>query len=389
MKSRYSESFLFPASQDDFRRLEIQFPAGGLHGVAVGYYDTNPEQKKLWQDSLAAQTTILAQLKNDLSTALQSNDYALANYIFVLIDGAEKQIAMARENLREDPNINAAAAKVVADINAKAEAADAAARQASALQASADFFTQQGAQDAARMAQKQADDYARQAAAQAAALAQAQAAAGATIQQAAEASEAAFKRDEILKSVAVAATQGEAMQDTSNITMLALDVDSSGPILAAKYADGGYEIVARGNGIDAWLSSHGYTRLNASQSPAYVNLLATHTAAVDTSTQTVQHTDAASGTVSTGNAATGVVRVTTSTGQTATGSGTVTAGGVTTTANPVTGTVTTTNTATGVTTTTSGSTGSTVQTVTAAAGGAGNIALFGLLGLLLLRGALK
>ena len=35
MKFRTDESFLFPASQLDFKRDHINFPAGGLHGFGA------------------------------------------------------------------------------------------------------------------------------------------------------------------------------------------------------------------------------------------------------------------------------------------------------------------------------------------------------------------
>jgi hypothetical protein len=141
----------------------------------------------------------------------------------------------------------------------------------------------------------------------------------------------------------------------------------------------------------------------------------TQKAAVDTSTATVQHTDTASGTTSTVNAATGAVKVTTPSGATVTGAGTVTAGGVITTVDTKTGTVTTQNTQTGVVTQTDASTGKTVTAVqvtgTAGTGGTfmmpdgktvtttqaitatplspGHIALAALVGILLLRGAVR
>jgi len=113
--------------------------------------------------------------------------------------------------------------------------------------------------------------------------------------------------------------------------------------------------------------------------------------AVDTSTGTVQHTDTLTGTTSTANTTTGTVAVTTPTGQTVVGTGSVTAGGVTTTVNPVTNVVTTQNPATGVTIQTNAATGQTVTTAQVAATNidAGKLALIGLVGLLLLRGAIR
>lgn len=142
----------------------------------------------------------------------------------------------------------------------------------------------------------------------------------------------------------------------------------------------------------------------------------TQTTATNTATGTVQTTDKVSGTTSTVNAATGAVTVTTSTGQTASGTGTVAAGGVITTVDPKAGVVTTQNTQTGVVTQTDAATGKTVTAtqITGTSGGggtfmfpdqktvstataitstggldSGKIALFGLIGLLLLRGAVR
>ena len=129
----------------------------------------------------------------------------------------------------------------------------------------------------------------------------------------------------------------------------------------------------------------------------------------------MQHTDTASGTTSTVNAATGSVRLTLSDGTTKTGTGSVTAGGVTTAVDTKTGVVTTQNTQTGVATQTNAATGQTQTAVqitgTAATGGTfmlpggetvtttkpitatalspGHIALAALVGVLLLRGAVR
>jgi len=418
MKSRYAESFLFPASQDDFRRQAMLFPAGGLHGldaVAPGYFEQYPDTKKSFEDQLAFYEKYLIDLKNTLANP---GPYDTQSNTQWLILNAETQIAYYKEQLRVEsnlPNFQDTISKVVNDINAKAEAADAAARQASFFQSAADLFTQQGLVDAALQNQQMADDYARVAAEQQKMYAAAQASSldniqrlsftdyglnTAAIRSAAEAAGAAaffadpdvqrsLNKPAVVQPAVVTQTQRKAMQDTSNITLLVLDVDSTGPILVVQYADGTIDFAAKGAEIDPWLNSRGYTRSSAGQTAAYADLLATQKAAVNTSTTTVQHVDTVTGTVSTGNTTTGVVTVTTPTGQTATGTGTVTAGGVTTTANSVTGTVTTKNPATGVVTQTDPTTGSTTQTVISAAGGTGNIALFGLLGLLLLRGALK
>ena len=157
-------------------------------------------------------------------------------------------------------------------------------------------------------------------------------------------------------------------------------------------------------------------RLAQEAAAAAAKAATTQKAATDTATTTVQHTDSTSGTTSTANASTGKVIVKVATGETITGTGSVNAGGVITTVDPVTGVVTTQNTQTGVVTQTDAATGKTV-TATQITGGpntggtfmfpdgktvtvtkpitstievdSGKIALYGLIGLLLLRGAVK
>lgn len=428
MKSRYAESFLFPNSQEDFRRPETFYPHQGLHGldaVAPGYFEKYPDTKKSFEDQLAFYEKYLIDLKNTLANP---GPYDTQSFTQSLIFDAETQIAYYKEQLRVEnslPNFQDTISKYVNDINAKAEAADAAARQASFFQSAADLYNEQGLVDAALQNQQMADDYARVAAEQQKMYAAAQASAldniqrlsftdyglnTAAIRSAAEAAGAAafFADPDVQRSLtkpAVVTTQTALVQPStqtiqntqrslkmrnlSDIDIMVLDVQNGQPALIVAWPDGSYEYVAIGNQIDPWLTSHGFTRANVIENPAYTNLLATQTAEVDTSTKKLLHRDNTTGTVSTGDTTTGVVAVTTPTGETVTGVGTVTAGGVTTVANRVTNTVTTTNNKTGVTTITNPTTGSTVQTVTAAAGGTGNIALFGLLGLLLLRGALK
>lgn len=159
--------------------------------------------------------------------------------------------------------------------------------------------------------------------------------------------------------------------------------------------------------------------LPAATTSAAVAATTTQTTATNTATGTVQTTDKVTGTTSTANAATGKVIVTTTDGQKSEAFGTATAGGVKTTVDPKTGVVTTQNTQTGVATQTDPKTGKTVTatqvTGTSTTGGTfvlpdgktvttnqpitstaapgeldlGKIALFGLLGLLLLRGAVR
>jgi hypothetical protein len=136
---------------------------------------------------------------------------------------------------------------------------------------------------------------------------------------------------------------------------------------------------------------------------------------VDTTSGTVKTVDTASGTTSMVDAATGSVRLILSDGTTATGTGSVTAGGVTTKVDTTTGVVTTQNANTGVATQTNAGTGqtqtavqvtgtpatggtfilpdggtvTTTESITSAALSPGHIALAALVGILLLRGAIR
>jgi hypothetical protein len=145
----------------------------------------------------------------------------------------------------------------------------------------------------------------------------------------------------------------------------------------------------------------------------------TQTGTTNTTTGTVTHTDTKAGTTSTVNPSTGAVTVTTKAGQTTTGTGSVSTANVITTVDANTGVVTTQNTKTGVVTQTDAATGKTVTAVQTSGGpntggtfmfpdgktvtttqpitattsttqlDTGKVALYGLLGLLLLRGAVK
>jgi len=235
--------------------------------------------------------------------------------------------------------------------------------------------------------------------------------------QTARASADAFQAQQAAEAAAAAAA---AAREPVSLT---LDVLSDGTaVLIGKLKDGSSLEVARGSSVDPWLTSRNMTRDSAGQTAAYVKNVqaaaaaaSTQKTAVDTTSGTVKTVDAASGTTSTVNAATGAVTVTTPNGATVTGAGTVNAGGVITTVDTMTGTVTTQNTNTGVVTQTNAATGQTVTAVqttgTAATGGTfilpdggtvtttesitsaalspGHIALAALVGILLLRGAIR
>ena len=386
MKTRYEESFLFPSSQLDFRRGEI-FPAGQLHGLGA----TEAQYAAAFPDAYANIKSVMATLPPGVPYTPPWD---------------EAPPPPPPPPAPTQAELDAAAAKYVADLNAKAEAADAAARQAAALQASADFMAQQGAQQAAQQAQAQADEYARQAAANKAAADAALANSTQAIQQQA-ASDAAARQ-----------AAADAAAASKKITTLALDADANGVYLFGKYSDGSDAVLARGAAaIDAWFKANGVDQGSAGKTAAYVKAVSgTQTAAVDTTSNTVQHTDTASGTTTTANAKTGAITVTTASGDVASGTGRIIAGGIITTIDQNTGTVTTQNTQTGVVTQTDSTTGKTVTAVQVGGGSstggdfmipdtgkvvtttapitgggtdAGKLALVGLLGLLLLRGAIK
>jgi hypothetical protein len=247
--------------------------------------------------------------------------------------------------------------------------------------------------------------------------------------EAAAAQQAAAQQAAAQQAAAAIQTASEAAAAARKTVSFSLDADAEGTMfLIGKRADGTTYVVSTGAGnIDEYLKRNtNQTRFDLAQTAAYVRAekadaavaaaaASTHKAGVDTSTATVQHIDTASGTTSTVNAATGAVTVTTPSGATVTGAGTVQAGGVITTVDTKTGTVTTQNTNTGVTTQTNAATGQTQTAVqitgTAATGGtfmlpggetvtttkpitatglsSGHIALAALLGVLLLRGAVR
>jgi hypothetical protein len=342
MKFRTDESFLFPASQLDFKRDHINFPAGALHGF--GALNGSP----MFEAAIRAQTAKFSYELKKISQAEWLAAAAGVDYGALSDAEANKAIRIGYEyavngqaagdamRAAEEQNIQAAAAQ---------QAANAAATAAAQAQAQ-----------------------------QAAARAQADAAAAA----------AAAQADAVAKAAAATANA----QAVQAVIDAQLKAQQAAAAAAAQPAPTAKEVKAATD---------------------------TQKTAVDTSTGTVQHVDTASGTTSTVNAATGSVRLTLSDGTTKTGTGSVTAGGVTTAVDTKTGVVTTQNANTGVATQTNAGTGQTQTAVqvtgTAATGGtfmlpggstvtttqpitgggldAGKIALVGLVGLLLLRGAIK
>ena len=388
MKFRYDEAFLFPQGQEDYGR-GLMFPQGQLHGL--GAADVVKVDLPSWGSTplYLKEAEQVGALAGNPNLPIQSNGLILRSDLIKAQMAASSEIAGRDDYQSLLSELLAAQASMGIVSQAAAPAAQQAAVQAAVA-------TQQ-AQDVANIQAARASADAFQA------------------QQAAEAAAA--------KAAAEAAAAAAAAAAAREPVSLTLDVLSDGTaVLIGKLKDGTSIEVARGSSVDPWLSSRSKTRDSAGQTAAYVKTVQaaaaaadTHKTAVDTSTATVQHTDTASGTRSTVNAATGAVTVTTPSGATVTGAGTVQAGGVITTVDTKTGTVTTQNTNTGVTTQTNAATGQTVTAVqttgTAATGGtfmlpggstvttttpitgggldAGKIALVGLVGLLLLRGAIK
>jgi len=417
MKVRNDEGFLFPASQLDFRHDATLYPSGALHGLGriadenIPYVTTKFGAQNLYLNA----DQVAAALSQYPDTPVDANgDLLRSNWIRFYISKV-----FPNPTTDYDKRARAEYEQIIADLVAyeqtpQAKALIASASSTAAAQDRAYYEASEARakqENAARAAaEAAAAEAARQAAAQQAA---AQRAANDAAQRAA--AEAAAKADKAAAEAAAAAAREP--------VSLTLDVLSDGgAVLIGKLKDGTSIEVARGPGVDPWLTSRKLTRDSAGQTAAYVKTVQaaaaaadTHKTAVDTSTATVQHTDTTSGTTSTVNAATGAVKVTTPSGATVTGAGTVQAGGVITTVDTKTGTVTTQNTNTGVTTQTNAATGQTVTAVqttgTSATGGtfmlpggstvttttpitgggldAGKIALVGLVGLLLLRGAIK
>jgi len=381
MKQHYDESFLFPQSQLDVRREAITFPQGALHGSFQKNVYTN---RFLFPaggtDTDHGETLMFPQGRLHGLGALNGSPAFEA-----AIRAQTAKFSYELKKISQDEWIAAAAG---VDYGALSDA-----ELNKAIRIGYEYAVNgQAAGDAMRAAEDQnIQAAAAQQAANAAAQAQAQAAAQQAAQQAAAAqAESAARR---------AAEQAQADEVAKAAA-------------ATKHAQ---EVQAM---IDAQLAAQKAAATAAQPAPTVKEVKAatdTHKTAVDTSTGTVQHVDTASGTTSTVNAQTGSVRLTLSDGTTATGTDSVTAGGVTTTVNPTTGVVTTQNANTGVATQTNASTGQTVTAVqttgTAATGGtfmlpggstvttttpitgggldAGKIALVGLVGLLLLRGAIK
>jgi hypothetical protein len=377
MKFRYDESFLFPQGQEDYGR-SLMFPQGQLHGLGAA------DVVKVDLPSWGSTPLYLKEAEQAAGLPRYPNLPVQSNGLILRSDLIKAQMAEIPD-MASNPDMQSLLNELLAaqaSMGIVSQAAAPAAQQA-AVQAATTATQEQQVADL----------------------------------QVARASADAFQAKQAAETAAAAAA---AAREPVSLT---LDVLSDGTaVLVGKLKDGSALEVARGSNVDSWLTDRKMTRDSAAQTAAYVkNVQAaaaatvTQKAAVDTSTATVQHTDTTSGTTSTVNAATGAVKVTTPSGATVTGAGTVTAGGVITTVDTKTGTVTTQNTQTGVVTQTDASTGKTVTAVqvtgTAGTGGTfmmpdgktvtttqsitatplspGHIALAALVGILLLRGAVR
>jgi len=442
MKVRYDESFLFPQSQVDFNRGAINFPQGLLHGVGgLNAVSAGPKA------SLLSPQQIQLFIENPRAACQAYNDYEAS---LALLDPDstyyDLNVQSTRDKMQEVDYYCKIGSQNQAAQQAAAQAAaqQAAAQQAAAAQAAA---AQAAAQQAAA-AQAAAQQAAAQQAAAAQAAAQTSAAAttktvpqrvidfdtaimalksygkyieGMSAQQMTAALNALSDGNATFlvpeRTGAAAAPSAPAATSTTmatNTSTVGYDLAVSLLKAAGKYTAGMTEqqmatalTALEGNPVFVMTPAATATAIAATK---------TQTTATNTATGTVQTTDKVSGTTSTVNAATGAVTVTTATGQTASGTGTVAAGGVITTVDPKAGVVTTQNTQTGVVTQTDAATGKTVTAtqITGSAGGggtfmlpdqktvstataitstggldSGKIALFGLIGLLLLRGAVR
>jgi hypothetical protein len=418
MKFRTDESFLFPASQLDFKRDHILFPQGGLHGFGASPNTSVPGFGNV--DIYLKDFEERSFLANFPNTPVQDNGMVLRSDTIELQMIADPNLAadadlqkLLRALRQAESSLGIARSQTIA--MAQQNTAEAAARSAAAAaQATQEIIARNAATVAAQ---------------QAAAAAQADAVAKAA------AATANAQAVQAVIDAQLAAQQAAARAATTTTTAAVtvdyfLDSDGSIEFVIERRNNGTPTVVAGKSGlptVDAWLTSRNLTRdpmnktaafntFDTARRTAAAAATTTQKTAVDTSTGTVKTVDTASGTTSTVNAATGSVRLTLSDGTTATGTGSVTAGGVTTKVDTTTGVVTTQNTQTGVATQTNAGTGQTQTgtqvTGTAATGGtfilpdgkttvtttqpitggglsAGHLALVGLVGLLLLRGAIK
>jgi len=452
MKVRYDESFLFPQGQEDFGR-SLVFPQGQLHGLSgmspvdylavIGsvsgrkYIDENNfvliDYKIVTPDS--ARTALLGFVfssdpeyvmgagPDELTNLLYSyfSSYSPRPGMYYLVKGSTLEQEFSAQKAKDAAEI--AAYRLAAQQSAAAAAAAAAAQQAAAQQAAA-----QQAAAAAAASKAEADRKAQIQATSQAAAQPAAAAAKPEVSMATSSSLIAVDGAiQILKSKGKY-TEGMSIPQMSAI----LTADQSGNPVYIESTISYNEAVSRLKAANSWSDSLtlsqmqvSLTNLNgknpvivlpAATTAAAVAATNTQTTATNTATGTVQTTDKVTGTTSTADVILNKVIVSTVTGQVVSGTGTVTAGGVTTSVDQKTGVVTTQNTQTGVATQTDASTGKTVTatqvTGTAATGGTfimpdgktvttdksitstggldtGKIALFGLLGFLLLRGAVK
>jgi hypothetical protein len=379
MKQRYSENFLFPQGKEDFGR-SLVFPQGNLRGLASTTEQANLTYSFLFPQGetedygralmfpqgqlhgVVAASDEAAFRAQAIAWGFDPDDAEQRNFVFVEI---EKRKAQKAADDAYDAYIAArnaaysgAVARLVYDETGRATDAS--------VQAANAFEAQQTASQEAELISAQANIQAATQAAQARIIADQQAAAAAAAAQAIAAQAAAA-------AAAAAATTNAAAVTTprttvavappaAQVTNFTYTIDFYDNQFWLKRSDG----VAVANGSADWKSAALFI---APQNIALTSVSVTPTAAAKFA--------ANSGSAPT----TGAVATSTS----------VT--GTTTTTNQSTGTTTVTNPTTGVTATTTPSTGTTtvVATLSDVAGSldAGKVALFALLGVLLLRGAVR
>jgi multidrug efflux pump subunit AcrA (membrane-fusion protein) len=432
VKVRYHESFLFPQGQEDFGR-SLVFPQGQLHGL--GAYPANLKvigSVRGLHDSGMDTIDYKIVTRESAIAVLQPNftDWETGQLIDISgssNDQLEHLLFKTFEHMNPRTGRNYLIKDSTSEREFSAQQGAAAAQQAAAQQAAA----QQAAAQQAAAQQAAAAAAQIQATSQAAAQTTAAAAAKPEVSMATSYSVISFDDAISLLSRMGKYTQGMTAPQMSAI----LTADQGGnPVKIETYY--GYkdaESILRS--INSWVEGMSVDQIRAKltawnagnpvivndpkQTAAAVAATTTQTTATNTATGTVQTTDKVTGATSTANIVTGLVRVQLPDGTFVTGMGEVKAGGVTTTVDPKTGVVTTQNNQTGVATQTDPKTGKTVTatqvtgtsttggtfvlpdgktvttnqpiTATAAPGelDLGKIALFGLLGLLLLRGAVR
>jgi hypothetical protein len=383
MKQRYSQNFLFPQGAEDYGR-SLMFPQGNLRGLGSTTEQANLTYSFLFPQGetedygralmfpqgqlhgVVAASDEAAFRAQAVAWGFDPDDAEQRNFVFVEI---EKRKAQKAADDAYDAYIaarNAAYSGAVAKLvyDEAGRVTDASAQAANAFQAQ-----QAAAQEAALIAAESNIQTATQAA-QARIIADQQAAAAAAAAQAIAAQAAAAAAAAAATTNAAAVTTAKTIvavaPPAAKVTNYTYTLDFYNNEFWLKRSDG----VAISNGSSDWKSAELFV---APQNIALSSVSVTPAAAAKFAANSGMAPTA--GTVAT---STGLVSnsVGSTFGQT-----------ITTTTNQATGATTVKNTATGVTATTTPATGTT--TVVATSHDTGKLALYALLGVLLLRGAVR